>query len=242
MPEATLRNETSDSTSDETESASDSDSDSEPELTRDDIFHVLQCRRRRLVLKYLQEYDGDEPARMGDIAEHIAALEHDTTIDALRSQQRQRVYIALYQSHLPKMDKAGVLEYNQSRGYVETTELASRFDAYLASEPSLLQDEEPGTDAEASADTPAPEMDGDDQTGADVDVSWHKRYLYAAGGSLFVASALSSGLMSAALPSQIGVGILVSALFTLLAVSHWMTESSWSGFGLTDPDASNWNQ
>ncbi|GGN94071.1 MULTISPECIES: DUF7344 domain-containing protein [Haloarcula] len=238
MPEATLRNETSDSTS--TESDSEPDSDSDSELTRDDIFHVLQCRRRRLVLKYLQEYDGDEPARMGDIAEHIAALEHDTTIDALRSQQRQRVYIALYQSHLPKMDKAGVLEYNQSRGYVETTSLASRFDPYLDNEPSLLHDEE--AEAHTPTDTSVQRTDDTDRTSADVDVSWHKRYLYAAGGSLFLASALSSGLVSAQLPSQVGMGILVSALFTLLAVSHWATESSWSDLGWTKPDVDNWNE
>src|SRR6056297_874967 len=112
--------------------------DTDEKLTRDDIFHVLQCRRRRLVLKYLQEYDGDGPARMGDIAEHIAAVEHDTTVEALQSQERQRVYIALYQSHLVKMDKVGVISYNQSRGYVEPTPLADRFTDYIDREPSLL--------------------------------------------------------------------------------------------------------
>lgn len=109
-------------------------------LTRDDIFHVLQCRRRRLVLKYLQEYDGDGRVRMSDIAEHVAATEHDTSVDALESRQRQRVYIALYQDHLPKMDMAGVIDYDKSRGYVEPTAQTPAFYRYLDQEPSLLSD------------------------------------------------------------------------------------------------------
>lgn len=200
------------------------------ELTRDDIFHVLQCRRRRLVLKYLQEYDGEGPARMGDIAEHIAALEHDTTVDALRSQQRQRVYIALYQSHLEKMDEDGILNYNKSRGYVEATERAEQFDAYLENEPVLLGDEANG---EESPETAIEESTT--ETHADVEARWYKRYLYAAGGSLLAVTAVSSGVMSSVVLSEIGVGILVSFLFTLLAVTHWVTESAEAETELNTP-------
>ncbi|MDS0282636.1 DUF7344 domain-containing protein [Haloarcula onubensis] len=198
------------------EASAHADADTQTELTRDDMFHVLQCRRRRLVLKYLQEYDGDGPARMSDIAEHIAAVEHDTTVDALQSQERQRVYIALYQSHLLKMDKVGIINYNQSRGYVEATPLAERFAGYLGSEPSLLGD---GTDDDGRPGTAADITDGP------VDQRWYRRYLYAAGGSLAVFSALASGVLP--MPStQFGVGILVSVLFALLATSHWLSESS----------------
>ncbi len=47
--------EAEESVTDESPSA---DSPSDDELTRDDLFHVLQCRRRRLVLKYLPEDPG----------------------------------------------------------------------------------------------------------------------------------------------------------------------------------------
>jgi len=211
--------EDSTDTSEGTDEASPT-ADTDEKLTRDDIFHVLQCRRRRLVLKYLQEYDGDGPARMGDIAEHIAAVEHDTTVEALQSQERQRVYIALYQSHLSKMDKVGVLDYNQSRGYVEPTPLADRFTDYIDREPSLLGDESETYQDRASDAATA------DITDVRVSEGWHKRYLYAAGASLVVASALSSGLLSSPFPTQFGMGILVSVLFVLLATSHWVTESA----------------
>ncbi|WP_199174946.1 DUF7344 domain-containing protein [Halegenticoccus soli] len=118
------------------------------ELSTDDLFHILQNQRRRRVLKYMQGREG--PVDMRDVAEQVAAWEHDTTVEALTSDERQRVYIALYQSHLPKLDEKGILEYNQSRGLVERTPLAERFDPYLDLEPTV----DVGADADAE-----PEVD-----------------------------------------------------------------------------------
>lgn len=95
----------------------------------DDVFHLLQNQRRRWVLHYLRGVD--ETVNMGDLSEQIAAWEHDTTVDALRSAQRQRVYIALYQRHLPKLDDKGVIDYNQSRGRVTPRRRADQLVAYL---------------------------------------------------------------------------------------------------------------
>lgn len=102
-------------------------------LSKDELFHLLQNQRRRRVLLYLQEA-GTE-ATMRAIAEQVAAWENDTTVTALDSDERQRVYIALYQSHLPKLDDAGVLTYDQNRGIVSRTELADQLDAYLNIDP-----------------------------------------------------------------------------------------------------------
>jgi DNA-binding transcriptional ArsR family regulator len=89
-------------------------------LPEDELFHVLQNERRRAVLRYL---DGrEEVVRMRDVAEQIAAWEYDTTVALLDSDERQRVYISLYQSHLPKLDDAGIVEYDQARGNVRLTE------------------------------------------------------------------------------------------------------------------------
>lgn len=70
---------------------------------------------------------------MRDIAEEIAAWENDIPVDQLRSSQRQRVYISLYQSHLPKLADYDVIEYNQARGIVRPTVLTALFEPYLAS-------------------------------------------------------------------------------------------------------------
>lgn len=109
-------------------------------LEKDDIFHILQNQRRRDSLRYLKK--ADDTVRMRDLAEQVAAWEHDTTLQALTSDERQRVYIALYQSHLPKLDEEGIINYNQSRGIVERTEEAAQLDPYLG------DDDDEATDAQ----------------------------------------------------------------------------------------------
>ena len=197
------------------------------ELSRDDIFHFLQCRRRRLILKYLQEYTGDEPAVMSDIAEHIAALENDTTVRALDSQQRQRVYIALYQSHLPKMDRADIIDYNQDRGYVESTDFTSEFLQYLDDEPSVLADNGPSVPVD---DGPSVPVEGETQSKANSQDQppeqgsrWQQRYFAAA-----LVSAVGAGVMaitgsSLAVPSAANVALITSTLFGLLGLVHTQT-------------------
>jgi hypothetical protein len=196
--------------------------DSDEELTRDGIFHILQCRRRRLVLKYLCEYDGEEPIGMSDIAEHIAALEHDTTVDGLRSQQRQRVYIPLYQSHLPKMDDAGIIEYNQDRGLVETTDRTHELQPYLDGEPRILPGE---TEERASRAQDTEDVDTTESS-MKPELNWHKYNLYAASATFVALVAASTTGMSLPTPAGTSLGIVVSALFLLLAAGHWLTESS----------------
>ncbi|WP_254769390.1 DUF7344 domain-containing protein [Salinilacihabitans rarus] len=99
------------------------------DLETDEIFHILQTRRRRDVLRYLRQADG--PVRLGDLAERVAAWEQGTTVDALTSSERQRVYISLYQSHLPKLDREGIVDYDKDRGIVERTPLAAAFDPFI---------------------------------------------------------------------------------------------------------------
>lgn len=131
-------------------SADEQDQTSDPSdaqtLSPNEIFHILQNDRRRGVLRFLQ--GRDDPVRMRDVAEQVAAWEHDTTVQGLSSTQRQRVYIPLYQSHLPKLDELGVIEYQQSRGIVERKPLADVFDPYLDVESEATQDSIVTTDVD----------------------------------------------------------------------------------------------
>ena len=109
------------------------------ELSSDQIFHLLQNERRREVLRYLRNADSDR-VRMRDIAESIAAAEHETSVEALSSKQRQRVYVPLYQNHLPKLDEEGVLDYEQDRGFVERKPAAAQLERHLwPSEPDTTE-------------------------------------------------------------------------------------------------------
>lgn len=114
--------------------------DSEPEpLPLDLTFEILKNQRRRLVLSHLRTVDGE--STIGDLAEHIAAIENDCDVQALGAQQRKRVYIGLYQCHLPKMDDAGVISFNQSRGNVAIEPEAEPLYQYLVDDDA---EEEPG--------------------------------------------------------------------------------------------------
>ena len=108
-------------------SVGESEDDESPPL--DLVFGILKNSRRRKVIKYLRQRE--ERISMSDLAEHIAAVENGTTPRMLTSKQRKRVYVALYQCHLPKMDDAGVVDFNNDRGTIELGEEAVEFEAHL---------------------------------------------------------------------------------------------------------------
>lgn len=89
----------------------------EADITFDEIFEILSNNRRRQVIRYLG--DTDEPIAIGTLAEQIAADETEKAVDELTSQERKRVYVGLYQVHLPKMDDMGVISFDTPRGMIE---------------------------------------------------------------------------------------------------------------------------
>lgn len=108
--------------------------DTPRDLPRDDLFHLLSNQRRRHVLRYLANHEGS--VEMRTLTEQVAAWEHDTTVETLSSTQRQRVYIPLYQNHLPKLAAHDIIEYDQSRGQVEATPRLFKLLPYLDDQPS----------------------------------------------------------------------------------------------------------
>jgi hypothetical protein len=90
-----------------------------------EVFELLQNQRRRRVLRYLTT-ETDGRATLSDLAEHVAGLENDVPPDRVTSTQRKRVYVGLYQAHLPKLDDYGVVDFDKHRGTVDlrdTTDL-----------------------------------------------------------------------------------------------------------------------
>ncbi len=101
----------------------------EQRLSKSHVFELLSADRRQEVLRYLDANDGT--ADLGEIAEHIASIECDCKINQLGSQQRKRVYVGLYQCHLPKMADAGVIDYDPDRGDIALNERSARLLDYL---------------------------------------------------------------------------------------------------------------
>ena len=108
---------------------SETEEEAEEQLSRDLVFDVLKNQRRRYALHYMRH--ADDSVQLSELAEQVAAWENDIEVEAISAAERKRVYTALYQSHLPKLDDAGIVEYNQNRGIVELSGAAEQLDVYL---------------------------------------------------------------------------------------------------------------
>ena len=101
-------------------------------LSLDLVFEVLKNERRRRVLQFLRDSSGT--VSLSDVAEHIAAIENDKPEKALSSQERKRVYVGLYQCHLPKMDDTDVVDFDGNRGTIDLGDNAEQLYPFLEAE------------------------------------------------------------------------------------------------------------
>ncbi|XVH33864.1 DUF7344 domain-containing protein (plasmid) [Haloferacaceae archaeon DSL9] len=165
-----------------------SDESSSPEpLSKDEIYHLLQNQRRRNVLRYLQDTEGS--VRMRDVAEQVAAWEYNTTVNKLSSKERQRVYIALYQSHLPKLDRSGLIDYNQDRGVVTPRPMIADVFPYIDTQTSVSSTE------------------------TNTDQYWAQYHLGVSFVSVLLLSGAALSLPPATFLSNYAVGVLIFAMF-----------------------------
>ena len=98
-------------------------------FTRSVIYSVISNDRRRYVLRYLEEEDREVYLR--EVAERVAAWENDEPVEAVTTQDRRRVETALRQFHIPKMDDAGFVSYDERRKTVRLAVSPSAFVDYL---------------------------------------------------------------------------------------------------------------
>lgn len=99
----------------------------EDELSPDIVFDLLSNPRRRWVIEYLVTHG--RKAELGELTDRLTAWENETTIDQISKEQRRRVYISLYQTHIPKLVDSGVVTFDGDT--VEATDVADQFTVYL---------------------------------------------------------------------------------------------------------------
>ena len=97
------------------------------ELDPSEIHDVLRNDRRRLVIERLRNGEGREAVR--DLAEHIAGIESGESPPPRNV--RQSVYVSLHQTHLPKLDKLGIIAYDADSKEVELAGRADEVAVYL---------------------------------------------------------------------------------------------------------------
>lgn len=96
-------------------------------LAKDEVFSLLSNQRRRYALHACKQ--ADAPVDVSDLAEQVAAWEYGKDREELSSDERRRVYTSIQQSHIPRMEEAGVVECERTQ--VELTERAEKLDVYM---------------------------------------------------------------------------------------------------------------
>jgi predicted transcriptional regulator len=92
-----------------------------------EIHDVLRNDRRRLVLQRLRDRTEDQPVR--ELAEYVAGVEAGETPPPRNV--RQSVYVSLHQTHLPKLDELGIVEYDAESKDVRLAEHADEVTVYM---------------------------------------------------------------------------------------------------------------
>ena len=91
-----------------------------------EVFELLSNHRRRYTIRFCKE---NGSATLSELAEHIAALEQDKSTAEITSSERKRVYTSLQQTHLDRLEDAGMIRYDGNE--VELTEQAEKLEVYL---------------------------------------------------------------------------------------------------------------
>lgn len=79
-------------------------------LDRDTLFDLLSSARRQYVLRYLCDESPEE--HVEELARLIAAEETAVPPAEVPSEDVRRVYISLYQTHVPKLEENGLLRFD----------------------------------------------------------------------------------------------------------------------------------
>lgn len=92
-----------------------------------EIFKLLSNHRRRYTIHYCKQHNGG--VSLSELAEQIAAWEHDKEVNEITSDERKRVYTSLQQTHLNRLEDAGMI--TQENGQIKLTENAQDLEVYL---------------------------------------------------------------------------------------------------------------
>jgi len=98
-------------------------------LSEEAVFDMLGNSRRRRVVDVVEQANG--AVGLGELAERIAARENDVSVDQVTARERKRVYTTLQQTHLPKMERAGVLTFERDDGRVSPADEFTECSFYL---------------------------------------------------------------------------------------------------------------
>ncbi|WP_138004361.1 DUF7344 domain-containing protein [Halalkalirubrum salinum] len=99
------------------------------QLSQDTVFDLLSSSRRRFIIRRLKSRSTG--IDLQTLAGDLAAQEADIDRDELTAQQRKRIYVSLYQTHIPKLADADVIQYDPDTSVVHPGPKLDSLEAYL---------------------------------------------------------------------------------------------------------------
>lgn len=105
-------------------------------LSLDEIFDVLVSPRRRAVLYEL--HGCSEPMVLTDLATAVSSVEDAAVVDDTPEipeegsmGRREKIAVTLDHVHLPKLQQAGLVEYDRTEKTVKLKRVPRQFERYL---------------------------------------------------------------------------------------------------------------
>ena len=113
------------------------DENTDAELTKDTVFEILSSSRRRFALYVLCRESGR--IELDALARRLAAYEEGVQPEDVEDEGAKRLYISLYQTHLPKLASAGLVDYDREERTVTLTDRIEELVAFLRTEPAATR-------------------------------------------------------------------------------------------------------
>jgi hypothetical protein len=110
-------------------------------LDEGDIHDVLRNERRRFTLEELR--DNGDTLSVRELSERVAGLE--TGESPPPRNIRQSAYVSLHQTHLPKLDELGIVEYDADAKRVALTDRVREVETYMGIAAGGKSEAEPGS-------------------------------------------------------------------------------------------------
>lgn len=98
-----------------------------PMQTHETVLGGLANSRRRLVLHRLRICGS---MALADLADDVAVHEHNRPLTDIPAQTVLRSYLSLYHTHIPRLEAATLVHYDQSADWVHLAERANMVDRY----------------------------------------------------------------------------------------------------------------
>lgn len=98
-------------------------------LAPETAFELLSHSRRLGLLECLKDHD--ETLGLTDASEAVASAVEDKPVQEIEADTVKQISMALYHSHIPRLEEHGIVDYDQERDLVRLTDRGHQLAEYM---------------------------------------------------------------------------------------------------------------